>query len=324
VVFESGSTVTELEDHVFCGCSKVVLDDIPVSLENVHGSAFAGSEILAISVHRDHRHLQDMGDFLMDVTRSRLVRSFRSVCEIILSRSVEIIGSYCFADFGDLRSMRFEPESKLTRIGRLAFSRCARLRSIVIPASVTTIRGAAFAESWIRQISIEDGNEHFCVIGNFLLDITRTSLIAFFGIDVTVTLSKRIQVICDSCFLSCKALSRLNFEPDSELRRIERLAFGGCSSLHTIRIPASIESLEREWFLDSHFDGGSAIDTVQFESYESLLKMIQGECVDLSGDFDLEVDNWNDDAVIGGYCVDKVAPSGLIRLKKQPMNFPPQ
>jgi hypothetical protein len=159
---------------------------------------------------------------------------------------------------------------------------------------------------------------------NFLLDITRTSLIAFFGTDVTVTIPKRIQVICDNCFFRCKTLSRLNFERDSELRRLERLAFGGCSSLHTIRIPSSIESLEREWFLDSHFYGGSALDTVQFESYESLWKMIHGDCVDMSGDFEIEVDHWNEEAVIPGYCADDVGSSGLIRLKKQAMNHGPE
>jgi hypothetical protein len=321
VVFESVSTLTDLEDFLFFGCRKVEVVNIPDSLENVHGSAFLDSTVLAIS---GHRSLRVIGDFLIDVTRSRLIRYFSSSSEIILSRSVEIIGSYSFALSGDLRGLRFEPGSKLTRIGRRAFTRCPRLWSIVIPASVTTIRGGAFAESGIRQISIEDGNEHFCVIGDFLLDITQTSLIAFFGIDVTVTISKKIQVICDSCFLKSKTLSRLNFERDSELRRIERLAFGGCSSLCTIRIPSSIESLEREWFLDSHFQGGSAFDTVQFESYESLWRMIQGDCVDLSGDFDIEVGNGNEEAVISGYCVHGVGSSGLIRLTKQQMSLPPE
>jgi hypothetical protein len=233
-----------------------------------------------------------------------------------LSRSVEIIGSYCFYGCDNFASLSFESGSNLKRIGRHAFSQCGLLRSIIIPASITTIRGGAFAQSGIRQISIEDGNKHFCVCGQFLLNIARTSLIAVFGIAVTVTISREIQVLCDSCFFGSATLSRLNFEPSSELRRIARLAFGECSSLHTIRIPSSIESLDREWFLNSHFSGGIVFDTVQFENAESLSNMVHANCVDLSGDFRIDVDHWHGETVIPGYCVDAVISDNLVRLKK--------
>jgi hypothetical protein len=316
LLFESGSTLTELEPFIFRGCENLSLVDLPPSLENVHGSAFAEAKFARISVDAGNRHLGIIGDFLIDITRSRLVRYFGSSRAIILSRAVQIIGSYCFAYCGDLGSLLFESGSRLTRIGRRAFFQCGSLRSLVVPASVTTICGCAFAESGIREISIEDGNGHFCVIGEFLLDSTHTSLIAFFGIAATVTISSKIQVLCDSCFLGCGTLSRLHFEPGSRLRRIERLAFGGCSSLHTIHIPSSIESLEREWFLDSHFHGGVVFDTVQFESCESLSRMVDGDCGDLSGDFSLEVRDWTEESMIRGYCVDTVISDTFVRLKK--------
>jgi hypothetical protein len=103
---------------------------------------------------------------------------------------------------------------------------------------------------------IQDGNDDFCVIGQFPLDTTRTRLIACFEIAATVTASREIRVLCGSCFFRCETLSRLNFETGSELRHIDRLSFGEGFSLHTIRIPSSIESLERKWFLHSHFHGG--------------------------------------------------------------------
>jgi hypothetical protein len=141
-------------------------------------------------------------------------------------------------------------------------------------------------------------------------------LIAFFGIAATVTISAEIRILCDSCFFACEILSRLNFESGSQLRRIERLAFGRCSSLHIIRIPSSIESLEREWFLHSHFYGGVVFDTVQFESCESLSKMITDDCADLSGGFRIEVLNWNGQTAIPGYRLDAVISDALVSLKK--------
>jgi hypothetical protein len=165
--FESRSTLVELEEFVFESCTGLQLIELPASLEVVHGSAFVGATIAKISVDPNNRYLRVIGDFLIDITRSRLIRYFgsshliignqsfptHSSSAIILSRSVEIIGSYCFADCRTLMNLNFESGSKLTRIGRLAFQNCSLLRSIVIPASVTTICGGAFAESRIRHIS---------------------------------------------------------------------------------------------------------------------------------------------------------------------------
>jgi hypothetical protein len=316
LVFESESTLTELDDFVFDGCRDLELTELPSSLMKVTGSSLANAAFSSISVDPGNRYLQVIADFLIDITRSKLIRYFGSSSAIILTRSVEIIGSYCFSDCAGLMSLSFETGSKLTRFGRSAFSGCLSLRSIVVPASVTTICGGAFAESGIREISIEDGNEHFCVMGQFLLDITKTSLIASFGIAATVTIPPEIQVLCDSCFFNCRTLSRLNVEAGSQLRHIERLAFGECSSLHAIIIPASIKSLEREWFLASHFYGGVVFDIVQFESSESLSRMVHDDCADLSGDFSIEVLDWSDESMIPGYCVDTVISGHLVRLTK--------
>jgi hypothetical protein len=316
LLFESESNLVDIEEWVFTDCVNLELIDLPSSLVNVHGSAFADATIRAISVESGNQRLRVIGDFLVDVSRAKLIRYFGSSCEIILSHMVEVIGGYCFGYCEDFSSLAFEQGPKLREIERGAFTNCSSLKSIVIPASVTTIMGAAFSASGIRHISVEEGNTHFCVIGQFLLDFTGTSLIAFFGTSATVTIDHKIQVLCDCCLADCDPLSRVEFEGGSELRRIEWCAFGGCSSLHTIRIPSSIESLEREWFRFSCLDGGVVFDIVQFESAESLSRMIIAGCVDLSGDFDIEVLNFDGETQIPGYFVDRVVSGNVVRLKK--------
>jgi hypothetical protein len=44
--------------------------------------------------------------------------------------------------------------------------------------------------------------------------------------------------------------------------------------------------------------------------------MIVDECADLSGDFRIEVLNWNGDPAIPGYCVDAVISDNLVSVKK--------
>jgi hypothetical protein len=193
---------------------------------------------------------------------------------------------------------------------------CSSLKSFTIPASVTRIVGNLFPLSGLVNVSIEEGNSHFCMVGEFLLDFTRTSLIAYFGTAATVTIDRNIRVLCACCFANRATLSRIEFEIDLDLRRIEWCAFAGCTSLHTIYIPSSIESLEREWFRLWYFSHGVVFDIVQFESAASLSTMLVSDRVDLSGDFDIEVFNWTGDTEISGYFVEAILPGTIVRLKK--------
>jgi hypothetical protein len=314
--FESESNLLEIDAWVFSGCVDLELTELPASLVHIHGSAFATAKIAKISVAAGHPRLRVIDDFLIDITEAKLIRCFSSSSVIILSRAIEIIGIYCFACCDDLRKVGSESGSKLSIIERGAFGQCSSLKAITIPASVTRIVGNVCFLSKLVSVSIEEGSTHFCVIGNFLLDFTRTSLIAYFGKEPTVTIDRKIRVLCDSCFCDRDTVSRVEFESGSDLRRIEWCAFGGCISLHKICIPSSIESLEREWFRLGYFYDGVVFDTVQFESAESLSTMLAGDSVDLSGGFDIEVCNWKDETEIPGYFVDAILPGNVIRLKK--------
>jgi hypothetical protein len=318
VAFESGAVLTAIVDWVFQECTDLEIVDLPASLVSVHGAAFAMAAITKVSVDAGSPHMRVIGDFLVDIARAMLIRYFGSSPAIVLSRAVAILGNYCFAYCADLTSLALERGSGLTRVERGAFVFCTSLASILIPASTTMIAGSAFALSGIRHVTVEEGNTHFCVSGQNLLDSTRTALIAFFGTAATVRIDRKIQILCDCCFVDRTTLSRVEFEPGSELRRIEWCAFGGCLSLHSIRIPASIEALEEGWFRSSCFDAGSTFDTVRFESAESLSKMIVTGCADLSGDFYLEVFNLNGEPEIPGYVVERIVSDNFVRLKKSP------
>jgi hypothetical protein len=315
-LFESESNLVNIEEWVFSGCTDLELTDLPASLVHVHGSAFGTAKISKISVAAGNPRLRVIDNFLIDITEAKLIRCFSSSSGIILNRAIEIIGPYCFDNCDDLSNLTFESGSKLSIIERAAFARSSSLNSITIPASVTRIDGNVFSCSGIVNVSIEEGNSHFCVIGQFLLDFTRTSLIAYFGTAATVTIDRNIRVLCEYSFADRTTLSRIEFEIGTDLRRIEWCAFAGCTSFHKIWIPSSIESLEREWFRLSCFYDGVVFDTVQFESAESLSTMLVSNRVDLSGDFDIEVFNWKDKTEIAGYFVEAILPGNIVRLKK--------
>ena len=58
-----------------------------------------------------------------------------------------------------------------------------------------------------------------------------------------ITIPASVEVLCERCFVGCKSLSRVTFAAGSCLKRIEKEAFSGCSSLKEIGIPARVEVL---------------------------------------------------------------------------------
>jgi hypothetical protein len=70
----------------------------------------------------------------------------KSIC---LPASVESLGERSFMCCESLSSLTFESGSKLNRIERLAFDRCFKLKSIVIPRSTRELRNG-----WARDSSL--------------------------------------------------------------------------------------------------------------------------------------------------------------------------
>jgi hypothetical protein len=69
-----------------------------------------------------------------------------------------------------------------------------------------------------------------------------------------------VETIERSCFSRCKSLSTVTFESGSKLISIDQKAFEDCSSLRSISIPPSVQTLSYCAFLDC-----KALLTVTFE-----------------------------------------------------------
>jgi hypothetical protein len=230
---------------------------------------------------------------------------------ILLPPSVEFLGEASFSSCNSLSSFAFESGSELTQIEAQALYGCSSLKSICLPASLQMIDGSAFACTDISRITVEEGNRHFRVSGDFLVDFNRSSVIRYFGSDSRVTLSRDIKTIGTGCFSSCNMLCSLFFESGSKLSRIEGKAFTDCPSLKTIVIPQSIEELRNDWSF------GSSLQEVTFESALSLGKMIASDKVDLIRHFEVKFIDLDCTLEFPGYSVESVHGfNDLFRLMK--------
>ena len=175
----------------------------------------------------------------------------------------------------------------LTSIDDDTFNACTALTSIQIPASVETIGLRAFKScSSLANITFEKGS--------ILRDIKGGSKMAsdYMSIDyygafsdcsalTAIEIPASVESIGVAAFPACKRLASVTFEHSSKLKSIGggwSSPYGGfsygaflyCSSLTSIKIPASVETIGA-----SAFKGCIKLTTVTFEK-ESRLTTIEG------------------------------------------------
>jgi hypothetical protein len=119
----------------------------------------------------------------------------------------------------------------------------------------------------LKSISIESGNDIFRVEHEFLIDIIHHKLIRNFSDLLHLEIPQSIEILCSSCFESCKSLSSISFESNSRLTRIESKA-SSFSSLQSIEIPRNVEILCSSCFADCR-----KLSLVSFESNSILSEL---------------------------------------------------
>jgi hypothetical protein len=186
---------------------------------------------------------------------------------------------------------------------------CPSLKSIFIPASVSVLDGAAFAESSIEEIVVDTENPNFGTSGPFLVALDGLILIRYFGSGEntilhaesefwtlntgdrlkrigpyafsensflkSICIPASIEVIGEVSFRECTSMSQLTFEPGSRLTRIGEYAICDCTSLISICIPAEVEEIPEGCLSECHsleeclFESGSKLFRIHERAFEN-------------------------------------------------------
>jgi hypothetical protein len=120
------------------------------------GSALSNISQISISIEAGNSHLIVDSAFILDSSRSRLIRYFGCNYEIMISFNIEILCSSCFVN---CESLSFE-SSSLSRIESTAFAgTCVHFASL--PEGVVFIAEDAFPRSCENRISNIDSCKEF-------------------------------------------------------------------------------------------------------------------------------------------------------------------
>ena len=271
VTFQEDSQLRTIEGGysygAFYGCTSLTSIEIPASVQTIGEAAFEACVKLATVKFDKESRLETIDS-----------RSFYScpITTIDIPASVEIIGAAAFSGCTRLASVKFESNSQLKAIAGGynpsdgAFYGCTSLTSIEIPASVQTIGKAAFQECTklatvkfdkeSRLKTIAPGSFYRCPI-------------------TTIDSPASVQTIGEAAFQECTKLATVKFEAGSLLETLEGYsgslyygAFYGCTSLTSIEIPASVQTIGA-----ATFQGCSRLADVKFEE-GSKLSAIEGYC----------------------------------------------
>lgn len=156
-------------------------------------------------------------------------------------------------------------------IDAFAFSHSG-LQSIEIPRSVETIGIGAFGECTdLATVTFEEGSQLKKIEGGYKDDLG-----AFFNCTslTSIEIPASVENIESSAFQGCTALTTVTFEKGSQLKTIEGGdissggAFENCTSLTSIKIPASVVAIGEDAFTECKaltiitFEQGSQLNAI--------------------------------------------------------------
>ena len=269
ITFEGGEAATELEIAASAFESAVFgIMTLPAHTTVIGDRAFAHATFTEVKVNEG---VVSMGGYAFyGATTTRAVK---------IPSTVKSIGDYCFAankiDSSNIIAPNVElvsENSQLETIGNHAFEQNTKVKSIVIPATVTHIGDYAFSEcTYLSSITFAE-NSSLKTIGGH----------AFYGCGVyglklkTITIPKSVTTIYAKAFYGCNKLETVNFEEGGSedlvlgaVFEYSSLNFSGmisrhaevgevfrsCDMLHTVNLPARLIEIAPHTF---HYAGYSA------------------------------------------------------------------
>ena len=229
---------------------------IPTNVTTVGYSAFKRCSSLTTVTFEKESQLKTIGgDYYYGA-----FSDCTALTSIEIPASVETIGNTAFSDCSSLATVTFEKGSRLKTIGNNAYYRCTSLTSIEIPASVETIEKKAFMHcSSLATVTFEKGSQLKTIAGDSY-DGAFSDCTALTSIEIPAS----VETIEATAFKRCSKLATVTFEKGSQLKTIGGGysssshfgtysdyygAFSDCSSLTSIEIPASVETIEATAFL---------------------------------------------------------------------------
>ena len=157
------------------------------------------------------------------------------IVHLVINSGVEYLDHSSFRDCSNLQDVTFAEGATLTEIDKEAFNGCTALKSITIPASVTTIGRYAFLNCTVLTPVTFDPGSKLEVIGYGAFDYCKAL--------TSITIPASVTSIGEYAFYECSNLANVTFATGSKLETIGEYAFSNCTALTSITIPDGVTTI---------------------------------------------------------------------------------
>ena len=235
-----GDGIVEIGPYAFFACPGLKSVRVPEGVTSIGICAFSGC---------DHLTELDLAEGVAHIG-AHAFEGCAGLQRVVLPRGLRTIGEGAFSLCFRLEALEL-PES-LEAIGDGAFHACERLRHLRIPDGVTYIGSDAFGDcKSLNEIDISADHPSLRLEDGALICLTDRRLVYFpkGQNPKEYVVPEDVEIIGAGVFSLCDSLERVVF-PEG-LRRVEDMAFYGCSALYSAPLPASLEEIGEEAFSDT-------------------------------------------------------------------------
>lgn len=233
-------TVTELDDDVFYGCTKLKTVVLSENLLSIGYKAFKGCTVLSEVNFEVCENLSSIAYDAFDGT-------------LWLGSHVDpcvVINGILYKYNGNAASTSLHIYNGIISIGERAFADNTALRRVYIPQSVTNIGESAFENSYVEEVVLYAGGSGVTYIQDrafynakflYQIDLTLARNLVYIGeyAFAECSMLKSIEIPSETTTLSAHAfensgLNKVTFAKGSKLTSVSAYAFSGCSSLFEV------------------------------------------------------------------------------------------
>ena len=192
----------------------------------------------------------------------------KTLTSVSIPNTIVEIGESAFENCTALSTLRFAPGSRLTTIGKQAFSQCSSITSLTIPDSVQSIGNGAFYVGNLKYLTVSGELDTTGWLSTGYSDSYQLEKLTLTGQYVRggrqneyddwrsipgrnakkVVLSEGITEIGDYAFSGCRAIEQVAFP--TSLNAIGECAFGGCRSIEQLDFPENLQTIGKRAFAD--------------------------------------------------------------------------
>ena len=246
--------VTAIGRNAFRGCSSLTSLTLGSSLTKIDDSAFSGCyNLTELTFPRIAVLTGDLCNSLKNSYVSHVIvgegtieidyefADVKTLREIDIPQSVESMNEAVFKNCTALTDVSFAPGSKLKRIGKESFYKCA-LESIEIPSNVECIGGAAFYEcARLNEVLFAADSKLSIIEDGYLTPEWETPMYDNIYND-------GVSDDREGAFADCIALQHINLP--SGLKKVGSYAFARCENIISLLLPETLSEINEAAFAE--------------------------------------------------------------------------